>query len=515
MSLTSELNLWYLDEVTLGGPADVVLKDLSRIIEKSAELGLKLNFKKCEIAVLASTAIGADQNLLEPFQQLAPGIRILNKGEMVLLGSPLTEEAISVVLQVKTNALSQLKSRLDLIPAHCALFLLRNSLAIPRLVYVLRTSTSWECPAVLEAFDNELKAALESICNTALDEASWLQSSLPVRNGGLGIRHAKALALPAFLASAASVSNLTLSILPEYVGAYGDEKFSEGSRNWWDQTKSPIPAVEDMKYQSSWETPLSEKSMAHLSSLQTGILDKARLLSVTSNESGAWLEAAPISSLGTLLDDDSLRIAIALRLGAKICVPHNCVSCGSPVDASGIHGLCCRFSAGRRARHAAVNDLIHRALTSADIPTILEPAGTSRDNGKRPDGLSLVPWKGGKPLVWDFTCTDTFATSNLANSYTVSGSAAASAEHRKNMKYRGLKENFHFIAVGIETLGACGPEAKALLKEIGKRLTKSTGEPRSSSFLMQRVSVAVQRGNAASVLGTLPNGRSFKELFLL
>jgi len=83
------------------------------------------------------------------------------------------------------------------------------------------------------------------------------------------------------------------------------------------------------------------------------------------------------------------------------------------------------------------------------------------------------------------------------------------------MKYRGLKENFHFIAVGIETLGACGPEAKALLKEIGKRLTKSTGEPRSSSFLMQRVSVAVQRGNAASVLGTLPNGRSFKELFLL
>jgi len=32
-----------------------------------------------------------------------------------------------------------------------------------------------------------------------------------------------------------------------------------------------------------------------------------------------------------------------------------------------------------------------------------EPHGLVRSDGKRPDGLTLVPWKGGKPLAWDVT----------------------------------------------------------------------------------------------------------------
>jgi hypothetical protein len=42
-----------------------------------------------------------------------------------------------------------------------------------------------------------------------------------------------------------------------------------------------------------------------------------------------------------------------------------------------------------------------------------------------------------------------------------------------------------------------------------------TGEKRSTSFLIQRVSIAVQRGNVASILGTLPQGKELEEIFNL
>ena len=51
--------------------------------------------------------------------------------------------------------------------------------------------------------------------------------------------------------------------------------------------------------------------------------DHASLLACMAKESGAWLRALPISSLG--LNDASLRIAVGLRLGTAICAAHQCL----------------------------------------------------------------------------------------------------------------------------------------------------------------------------------------------
>ena len=61
--------------------------------------------------------------------------------------------------------------------------------------------------------------------------------------------------------------------------------------------------------------------------------------------------------------------------------------------------------------HAALNSIISRALSSADVPSRLEPPGLSRSDGKQPDGVTIIPWSSGKLLVWDATCPDTFACS--------------------------------------------------------------------------------------------------------
>jgi len=44
---------------------------------------------------------------------------------------------------------------------------------------------------------------------------------------------------------------------------------------------------------------------------------------------------------------------------------------------------------------------------------------------------------------------------------------------------------------------------------------KMSKEPRSFEFLMQRVSVAIQRGNAACILGTMPNASDLADIFYL
>ena len=126
---------------------------------------------------------------------------------------------------------------------------------------------------------------------------------------------------------------------------------------------------------------------------------------------------------------------------------------------SGRHGLSYGKSAGRLSRHSAVNELIKRALMSAEIPSQLEPTSLIRQNEKRPDGMSLSPWKNGRCLAWDFTCPDTLAPSQLNIAINGPGVIACEAEEKKRAKYASLSPTFCFVPVAVETLGALGDRA--------------------------------------------------------
>ena len=65
-------------------------------------------------------------------------------------------------------------------------------------------------------------------------------------------------------------------------------------------------------------------------------------------------------------------------------------------NAQGIHGSVCKQAPSKIARHQAINDVIARAITAAGVPLTKEPVGLVRIDGKRPDGLTLIPWQGGK-----------------------------------------------------------------------------------------------------------------------
>jgi hypothetical protein len=50
---------------------------------------------------------------------------------------------------------------------------------------------------------------------------------------------------------------------------------------------------------------------------------------------------------------------------------------------------------------------------------------------------------------------------------------------------------------------------------IGDRLIAESGDSKSKKFLFERISLAIQRGNAASIRGTFPDSALISEIFVL
>ena len=71
------------------------------------------------------------------------------------------------------------------------------------------------------------------------------------------------------------------------------------------------------------------------------------------------------------------------------------------------------------------------------------------------------------------------------------------------------------VPIAVETLGSWGPEGLRLIKSLGKKIQDLTGEKKSTFYLFQSISVAIQRGNAASILGTVKTGKKLDEIFYL
>jgi len=223
----------------------------------------------------------------------------------------------------------------------------------------------------------------------------------------------------------------------------------------------------------------------------------------------AWLEALPLSSVGNKMDNATVRIAAGLRLGAPIVRSHVCVY-GKTVTVDGHHGLSCRFGSGRHSRllhhhHNQINDLLCRAFIKSGTLATREPHSLCTGSGKRLDGVThQVPWSRGRCLAWDATCPDTFGVSHVlaSSKLTRAGSAAATAEAMTSQKYAGITTGVDFIPIAIETSGTWDEPAFHLVMEIGRRLATVIHQPRSTAFLRQRLSVAIQRGNAFCVTET-------------
>ena len=82
--------------------------------------------------------------------------------------------------------------------------------------------------------------------------------------------------------------------------------------------------------------------------------------------------------------------------------------------------------------------------------------------------------------------------------------AASHASNLKHHKYSALATTHLFVPVAVETFGPWNDEGINFISELGRRITLVTGDTREKSCLFQRISAAIQLGNAASCTGTFP-----------
>ena len=191
-SLLSELVLGFLDDVALGGEAACVMKDFILLEAVAKQLGLELNRNKCEI-------IGLSDDTRSLFASQGINLPETSPADVILLGAPLSAgQYLDAVLESKRLELQRLSKRLELMPSHDSLYLLRNVLTAPRLMYLLRTAPCTDSPELLK-FDAVLRESVSTTLNIDLGDNRGTQASLPVRLGGLGIRSVVSLAPSAYL----------------------------------------------------------------------------------------------------------------------------------------------------------------------------------------------------------------------------------------------------------------------------------------------------------------------------
>ena len=82
-----------------------------------------------------------------------------------------------------------------------------------------------------------------------------------------------------------------------------------------------------------------------------------------------------------------------------------------------------------------MNDLVWRALGKVNITSVKEPSGLSKSDGKRPEGMTLIPWK-----MADASLTHWRSHACYPHRSQSSGGAAEAAADRKTSKYSQLAQ---------------------------------------------------------------------------
>ncbi|XP_062510401.1 uncharacterized protein LOC134186441 [Corticium candelabrum] len=246
---------------------------------------------------------------------------------------------------------------------------------------------------------------------------SWLQASLPVRQGGLGLREAVRMSSSAFIGSCNSVRSLCSPLLPttplleESVpnSNYSSPDFSvfPGESTAKDHIRSLAPdSLDTIDLTSSSQRDLQRLLDTKLSTTileNASLRDRARLDTISAPHAGAWLRAIPNPNLSLAMPQREFIIAVCKWLGIAFFPPppssKRC-SCGQVLDSYGDHLLGCGEGNWRNRRHNALADIVFEALLS-DNANCHREQRLCGDSNARPGDVYHPDFERGRPTYFD------------------------------------------------------------------------------------------------------------------
>ena len=204
-----QMQLWYLDDGTFFGTRDSLSVLLKSLLSRGPDVGLHFNRGKCEVFWPSG-----DQEF--PSFPLEIHHLCVSSNGVELLGSPIfgSHELFDNFFKSRIDKVLDAQDRLlDLDNPQMALHLLRSCLSLSKINHLLRTVPPGSADSQLGCFDCGLCQALGNITQASILDAAWLQASLPICFGGLGLREARISSSAAFLGSCHMTCQLTDRLL--------------------------------------------------------------------------------------------------------------------------------------------------------------------------------------------------------------------------------------------------------------------------------------------------------------
>ena len=173
-SLSSEINIWYLDDATLGGPTESVFADIRKCVTEFKKIGLEVNQSKCE-GINMCYPVDEFTELMTTLASDLPGLKRTELADMELLGSAILDQALKNEIADKLHTYLLISLRLHQLDTHTGLFLLKNAFSLPRFLFLLWSLPCYRHSDDIAVYDECTRNTAESFCNVQLDDTGWKQ----------------------------------------------------------------------------------------------------------------------------------------------------------------------------------------------------------------------------------------------------------------------------------------------------------------------------------------------------
>lgn len=503
----------YLDDVVLAGPTPVIREALRMIEVCSPAIGLAPCIGKCELVPLAG--LGGDHALFD----FPASLPVNTSGNFEVLGAPIGGAAFAAEY-VRTKRVKKTQRLRDevvnLEDAHAGYKILSQCLGACRLLYAMRTTRpDWLQEVAAEA-DAAVREAMEALLGRPLREEAWLQATLPIRLGGLGLRSAARHAPAAHLASVAETVGLCSQMDTAYVfeGLLPDSGVGTACA----QLAAVVPekaaglsadpaAVPRQRVLSGW---VDDALVAHLSRTLS-VVGQARLRATASPHAGAWLTAQASPTLCLHMPSAEFVAAVRLRLGeAAFPTDSWCPKCDAVLDTMGLHAVECAAGGDRTTRHHSLRDFLYIFARKAGLHVEREQAGLLPNQPRRRPGDLVFPlWPGGVPIAVDVAVTSPFRQAVVAEAAKQTLVAAKSYEAHKLADRETATlcaaQGLRLMPMVAEVTGGWGPDAQTVVAFLARAAALRSGAPvaLATNQLYEALAVRLQRANARAVLARM------------
>lgn len=506
------LNAWYLDDGTMVGSKEDILKALEVLEREGREIGLEINPSKCVV-----WAPGVDPN----FDGFPPAFVRATDG-IKSLGVPVGSEAMSEhMLQKKLKEILEMIKNIEtLATLQQRLLLLQACSLFPKLCHILRSVPGAKIPTMLNKAEEALYNAVSSfVGGTSLTDAQKLRCHLPIKLGGCSITNPKIISNAAYIGSriqSAKVSAMLLGVPLEDITA-PIKPLVDG---FYDGTPTgQRPSLETLLTVRHPQTTLSLHINTCLlnktffsNEVVMSNLERNHVLACAVPGSGDWMRCIPKwGSHESHMNDDVIRTCFRLRLAMQVYTREaKCPHCKFNLDVRGHHAMHCAGGTHTcTARHNGIRDLLARKATEGGKPNRLEVTGIALGipeiGVNRPADLLLHDYHNNMDKVVDVTVVNSLE--EAAEVVPADFEPMAIYHKKANIKIRRVEHlvraaNKLYGVFACGSLGGFNEKAEEIIRFIGKGLASAHNVHESSAIakLRQEISVVVQVAQAASIV---------------